>query len=150
MADVFISYHEESAWELADEIAGALENAGITCWYAKRNMPLTVSFTETIVQAIQDCKVFLLILDEQSNKSVRIKSEIALAFNRCNDDMSLTLIPFRVDDCKLSKSMLYYLNFVQIFDANPPTAQRIQELTDFIAEVLGRKPRENNDAEKSA
>ena len=39
VADVFISYHEQSAGDIAAKIAAALEEAGISCWYAKRDIP---------------------------------------------------------------------------------------------------------------
>ena len=136
MADVFISYHEQSAGDIAFRIADALESAGISCWLAKRNMPLTVPFTEEIVREIENCKVFLLILNKQSLSSAHIASEIALAFERFTHDKSVTLIPFRVDDCRLSNRMFYYLNFFRIFDACPPNEERIQELTAEIAGIL--------------
>ena len=139
MADVFISYHEQSAGNLVPRIAAALENGGISCWYAKRNMPLNVPFAEEIVQAIEDCKVFLLILNQQSVKSLHVASETAIFFRRLEENKDLSLIPFRVDDCALSNRMFYYLSLTPIFDACPPTEERIQALTAQIAGTLNRK-----------
>lgn len=150
MADVFISYHEESAGEVVGQIAGALEKAGISYWYAKRNMPLNVPFAEEIVQAIEDCKVFLLILNKQSVKSVHVTSETAIFFRRLETNHDLTLIPFRVDDCALSNRMFYYLSLIPIFDAAPPTEERIQALTAQIAEKLRRKRPRNAKAAPQA
>ena len=56
MADVFISYHAKSAGELAAQIAAALESAGISCWYAKRDIPPGGDFARYIPPKIDACK----------------------------------------------------------------------------------------------
>ena len=150
MADVFISYSEKSAGNLASRIADALENAGISCWYARRDMPIGSVFAGEIVQEIENCKVFLVIIDEQSNSSSHVMTEVAIAFERYYAHNEIVIIPFRVDNCELSVEMNFYLRVFHIINACPPIEERIHELPNLIAGILGRKPRENNNAEKSA
>ena len=72
--DVFISYHTDSAGDQVRKIAAALEGAGISCWYAPRDCG--ANYAGSIVEAIRACRVYLLILNEQSNLSAHILNEI--------------------------------------------------------------------------
>ena len=81
MADVFISYHMESAGKLARKIADKLETIGISCWYANRDM-LPGQFVESIMDAINQCKIFLLILNEEANHSKYVFNELSNAYRR--------------------------------------------------------------------
>lgn len=138
MADVFISsYHDENTGKIVPRIAGTLENSGISCWYANRD--LSPDFVATIVQEIENCKVFLVILDEQSAHSQRVATEMALAFRRVMNYESVAIVPFRVENCQLSDDMRYYLKRFQIVDGCPPDEERIKELTKQIAKLLNRK-----------
>ena len=66
-ADVFISYHTDSAGEAVDKIAIALESAGIKCWYAPRNV--IGNYAGCIKDAIDKCKIFILVLNGESSRS---------------------------------------------------------------------------------
>ena len=99
MADVFISYHEQSAGDIAAKIAVALEEAGISCWYAKRDLPAGGDFARDIPFQINACKVFLLILSEGVGQSRHIESEVGLASSRYNKGEDITIFPFRIDKC---------------------------------------------------
>lgn len=137
MADVFISYHNESAGNIARQIARNLENNGISCWYAAWDF--SPDFVETVVREIESCKVFLLLLNEQSCHSQHVANETALAFRRVMNYESVRIIPFRMDNGKLSDDMRYYLSRFQTFDACPPDEERIKELTRQISKLLNRK-----------
>lgn len=69
MADVFISYHENSAGELAKQIADALDAAGISSWCARRDLPGGGNFAQDIPPQIGACRVFLLILNNNVYQS---------------------------------------------------------------------------------
>ncbi|MBQ6987084.1 MAG: toll/interleukin-1 receptor domain-containing protein [Oscillibacter sp.] len=137
MADVFISYHEASAGEIARQVADALAHSGISCWYANRD--LSPDFVTAIVQEIENCKVFLLILNEQSAHSQHVATEMALAFRRVMNYESVAIVPFHVDNGQLSDDMRYYLNRFQIVDGCPPDEERIKALTKQVAKILNRK-----------
>ena len=138
MADVFISYKSKSALGLVrDVICPAIESAGFTCWYAKRDAK-PGAFGGQIKRAIGDCRVFLLILEQSALHAAHIRSETALAFRRLNNGERITLLPFRVDNCDLTDDddLDYYLVGQQIADGYPPDIGRVQELVDMISEVL--------------
>ncbi len=134
--DVFVSYHMDSSEEIVQKICRILESRGISCWYASRDSH--DAYSTAIVRAIRSCKVFLLILNENSNKSDHVQNEIHLAFNHFCHNKEMTLLPFRIDKCELSESVDYYLGRMRFMDGTmPPELVRIQELTDRITEVLG-------------
>ena len=139
MADVFISYSDKSP-KAAEAIADALDRAGISYWLARRHMKIGQNFSEVIPKEIQKCKVFLLILDKNSNQSEHVLSEINLAFNRKNNQEAIEFLIFKTDNCVVSDKVRYYINHFQIMNGNPPNAQRVSALIYCIADILLMEP----------
>lgn len=142
MADVFISYHMKSAGEVARRIGAALEADGISCWYAERDMKLG-AFAGVIVEEIEACKVFLLILDEQSFHSAHVANEIALAFDRyAHEQPQIEIIPFvigpipRKGNDRISKTIRYYAIQFSYMDGVPPDEAHIRALAEKIGAFL--------------
>ena len=133
MADVFISYSKGNTGKLVKQIAAALESADISCWYMGRDSRHG-RFPERIAKEIEKCTVFLLVLNEDSNRSKHVQNEVSLAFEHDRE-----ILPFHVDDCKLSHYMSYYLNSFTIINANPPNEQHIKELVKEIADIIPPK-----------
>ena len=142
MADVFISYHMESAGEKSPEkivpkIAAALKDVGVSCWYAERDLTETGSFADTITKEIRACKVFLLVLNEGSNQSKHVKNELHFAF----EHKKLTeLVPFKIEDYNISDGIAYYIGRLQITDGNPPDQEHIRQLAKQIADAVQPEP----------
>lgn len=125
--DVFIS-HSSKDKVMADAICAGLEARGIRCWIAPRDVLPGVEWTKSIVEAISDCKVFLLIFSENSNQSAQAIKEVDCAVNH-----EKTIIPFRIEDIRPSGSMEYYLASLHWMDAiTPPIENHIIELADYI------------------
>lgn len=136
--DVFISYHTQSAGDAVRKICGALESAGISCWYAPRNVG--ANYAQSIVEAIRGCRVFLLVLNKESNLSAHVLNEVNCAFDRFRNHEDIVLLPFRIDDCTLSDDVYYYLGRIHIMDgACPPEIARIQELVARVCVILGKE-----------
>ncbi|MBR4211235.1 MAG: leucine-rich repeat protein [Oscillibacter sp.] len=140
MADVFISYHEASAGELAEGIADRLDEAGISCWCARRDMPLGGNFAREIPSRIHDCRLFLLILNESVYHSEHIESEVGIAFSRRNKKEDIRILPLEIGDFTRKDWVEYYLIHAQSvkFPENPDE-QRIQKLVKRIAKLLGKE-----------
>ena len=109
MADVFISYHEKSSGDIAKQIAEALNDVGVSCWYAEKDMPTGADFARVIPEEINRCKIFLLILDDGATQSRHVESELGLAFGG-----DRTVMPYQVEQCALPGWMRYYLGHAQI------------------------------------
>ena len=114
----FISYHTETGKDAVRKICAALEGAGISCWYAPRNVG--ANYAQSIVEAIRECRVFLLVLNEGSNVSAHVLNEINCAFDRFRAHEDITLLPFRIDQCTLSDDIYYYLGRIHIMDGILP------------------------------
>ena len=145
MADVFISYHEKSAGEIVRQIADALEKEGITCWYAQRDLIGPGSFAAIIAREIRNCKVFLLVMNEESNQSEHVKNEIGVAFRRISEHEKMSLVLFRLDNCVLSDEVYYYVNRFQITNGNPSDKEHIKKLVKQISGILGYALSSSND-----
>lgn len=147
--DVFISYHEASAGELAGQIADKLERSDITCWYAKRDLPSGADFADHIPQQIDGCKAFLLILNQNSAYSDFVRNELGIAFNRRDKRGDIEILPFQWEDCVNGK-LDFFLTSIQIIRvADGPTEKRVQFLAEAVARKLGRELLDK-DAERKA
>lgn len=132
--DVFISYEHQSK-SIADNICAYLEAKGVRCWYAPRDV--VGPYADAIVNAIEQCKVFVLILNHNSSESVHVLNEVEMAYKRIMDG-NLTLVPFKVDDGTLSKSMEYYVKRLHWIDAvSASLEQAIDQLYKQLVPILG-------------
>ena len=132
--DVFISYSNKNK-VVADAVCAKLEENKIRVWIAPRDVPPGKDFAESIIEAIDGCKAFVLIWSEESNKSGHILNEVNRAFSQ-----NITVIPFRIDNVEPTKSLEYYIGRTHWLDAiTPPLEKHIDKLVDTILAILGRK-----------
>ena len=137
--DVFISYSSLNK-NVADAVVSDFEQHGIRCWYAPRDIMPGQEWVTAIHEAINACKLFVLIYTDSSNESKQVANEVALAFNS-----GKTLIPFRLSDTEMSTELEYYLMRVHWLDAvNPPLMQSIESLREYSEKILnGNIPKES-------
>ena len=129
---VFISYHHDSSVQLVERIVQALESSGIKCWYAPRDVQS--KYAGDIVRAIEECKVFLLVMNRYSTHSEHVLNEIDCAFNRFHHKEAIRLLPFRTDKENLPDDVKYYLGRIHSLDGSePPEEERISSLVSRIA-----------------
>ena len=132
MADVFISYHEESELWIVRKICRRLEEEyGISCWYAARDME-SGSFAGVITRAIRACKIFVPVLNQKAFQSMHIIVEAHLAFRRYNNQEEIMLLPFLSENCEFwdDDNLDYYLSSFQ--------SVRFREDENAIEEDIGR------------
>jgi TIR domain len=130
--DVFIS-HASSDKPVADSACAALENAGIRCWIAPRDVQPGRSFAGEITRAIQNSKAMVLIFSEHSNNSEQVLREVQLAVNS-----RLHIIQFRIEDATLNDDLKYYLSTPHWLDAlTPPLEKHLDRLTKSLKALLG-------------
>lgn len=109
--DVFVSYSEEDQ-TVADAVVAGLENEGIHCWIAHRDIAPGVSWAEAIIKAIEDSPFMVIILSSNSNKSKQVVREVEMAH-----DNNVIVIPFRVEDMQPFGAMSYFLSSEHWIDA---------------------------------
>jgi hypothetical protein len=97
--DVFISYSSDDK-PTADAACATLENKGIRCWMAPRDILPGTDWGGAIVEPINASRVMVLVYSATANDSPQIKREVERAVNR-----GLSIIPFRIQDVPMSKTL---------------------------------------------
>ena len=129
--DVFISYSSKDK-NVADAIVSDLENHGIKCWYAPRDVLPGEGWAAAITEAIQAANIFVLVYTEESNRSHQVTNEVTLAVSA-----GKTIIPFRLSKSDMNGTLEYYLSSVHWLDAiDPPLGHNIEILRDKITSIL--------------
>src|SRR5579864_2419510 len=119
--DAFISYGSANRDD-ALEVCAALEQAGLTCWIAPRDIPPAVDYGQAITDAITQSRVVVLLVSEASNTSPQVRREMAQA-----SGLDLPTIPYRIEDVQLSSPLRYYLSGTQWLDAPAAGGRRQHE-----------------------
>jgi hypothetical protein len=131
--DIFIS-HGSGDKAVAEELCRGFEAAGLTCWIAPRNIDPGSSWTGSIMQAISDCRVMVLIFSAASNASDHVEREILHAVEkRCH------ILPIRIDEVLPTGGLAYCLVGLQWYDAvSQPLSRHIASLVTRLTELLAR------------
>lgn len=142
--DIFIS-HSARDKVVADAVCAALENAGIRCWIAPRDVQPGRSFAGEITRAIQQSKVMVLIFSAHSNNSEQVLREVQLAVGS-----HLHIIQFRIEDVRPNDDLTYFLSTPHWLDAlTPPLERHLQRLVTSVETLLGN-PAEDLDEQSNA
>jgi hypothetical protein len=129
--DVFIS-HSTIDKAVSDAVCAALENGGIRCWVAPRDVQPGRSFAGEITRAIQESKIMVLIFSAHSNNSEQVLREVQLAVSS-----HLHIIQFRIEDVLLNDDLKYFLSTPHWLDAlTPPLENHLRKLEGAIKKLL--------------
>ena len=133
MHDVFISY---STKDMAptEKIRDSLEQNGIPCWMAPRDIPGGSNYAREIPQAIRNCQVFLLILSGNAQSSNWVVKELDNAVN-CGK----VIIPLMLEDCPLNDEFNFLLTGAQRYSAYCRSAEVLNTLVERIRAITGTK-----------
>lgn len=133
--DVFLSY-EHSMKSVVDHICAALESDGIRCWYAPRDA--VGDYATSIMNAIDEARVFVVVLNNAASESVHVLNEVENAYKRIVEkNGDLTILPFRLSNEDLSKAMEYYINRLHWIDASSQGVDNaIAELKSKVKAIL--------------
>lgn len=133
--DVFISHcHADKAY--ADAICHKLESSNIRCWIAPRDIHPSEDWAEAIINAMDNSQVLLLLFSSSSNVSPQVRREVERAVNK-----GLIILPFRIEDVPLSKSLEYFISSQHWLDAiTGDTQKHLADLCDVVARLLNSQP----------
>src|SRR6266487_58946 len=124
---VYIS-HSSKDKAIGEEACHFLEANGVSCWIAPRDVTPGRKYGAAIVDAIDECGVFVLILSEDSNKSGQVVREVERAAS--TDSI---IIPFRIDPVQPSRNLEFYVSSSHWLDATTkPLAPHLRELLQAI------------------
>jgi hypothetical protein len=133
--DVFISY-ENSDHDVAAAICAGLEQDGVQCWIAPRDIPLGTNFPEEIIKAISDTRLFILVLSKSADTSGHVIREVERAVKERKK-----IIPFRTEEFCPDGSLPFFLSTAQWFDAfDRPLEPHILRLREVVKRFLLANP----------
>lgn len=104
MSRVFVSYSSKDRKRCA-EIVEFLENEGIRCWVAPRDIPPGALWMESVTEAIDDSFAVLLLVTAHSNGSSQVRRELERAVSK-----SKTIVPMILEEVQFSKWMQYSIS----------------------------------------
>ena len=134
----FIS-HSSKDKTTAEAICSFLESKGISCWIAPRDVTPGKNYGVAIVDAIDECGVFVLILSAESNKSGQVVREVERAASS-----NAVIIPVRVEPVQPSRDLEFYVSSSHWLDASQkPLEKHLGTLVDAIRDWQNKgQPRE--------
>jgi hypothetical protein len=128
---VFISYSHTDR-ETADKVCAALEARGFGCWIAPRDVLPGADWGASIIDAINDARVMVLVYSAASNHSHQVRREVERAVAK-----GVSIIPFRVEPVPLGKTLEYFLATAHWMDAFPPPLEaHVTRLADAVRTYL--------------
>lgn len=129
---VFISYCHDDG-EVARQVCNGLEEAGIGCWMAPRNVRPGENWGRSIIKALGSSKVMVLIFSKHTNESRHVNNEIERAVSH-----RVPIIPFRIDKVQPSEDLELFISSCHWLDAvQPPLEPKIEELALAVRGVVG-------------
>jgi TIR domain len=127
MHDIFISYASADR-DVAFRIVAFLEQNGIRCWVAPRDVPPGMEYGQAIIDGIAECRALVLILSDQSNESQYVRKEVERAVSRTKP-----VLPVRIREVAPSGSLEFYISSAQWVDAwKSPMEQHLLPLVSAI------------------
>jgi TolB-like protein/Flp pilus assembly protein TadD len=107
MADIFISYSSKDRAE-AEQLIELLGSAGLSVWIDRSGIDVATSWSGEIVQAINDCKAFVVLLSSNSLESHNVIKEVSLA-----SEKRKKILPLDLEPVQLTKDFEYQLAGIQ-------------------------------------
>ena len=134
--DVFIS-HSSVDSKLAYAMCDYLEEKGVRCWIAPRDIPGGVKYGKSIIMGVKTCKIMVVLFNNNANDSEGVETEVERAFH-----YKLTLIPFKLDETIPSDSLEFSFGSFQWLDATKGNPEdHFDLLYQNCVRVLGKKER---------
>jgi hypothetical protein len=111
--DIFISYSTKDK-KIAQRICDTIEDNGLKCWIAPRDISHGVSFPKQIVSGIKSATLILLIYSQNAQNSEYVNKEMYTAFSNRKH-----ILPVLIDGTEPSGRMKFFLKIHQWLTAYP-------------------------------
>jgi hypothetical protein len=132
----FLSYASADK-EFADKLCKMLEDRGVDCWIAPRDVDPGKNYAEEIITALDSTRSIVLVVSEKANQSVHVQKEVERAVHK-----GQTVFPVRIKDVELSKALEYFISTSQWIDAfKPPLDEKTDRLAQAILSLAGQEAR---------
>ena len=101
---VFISYASQDV-VVANKVCAALEAAGLPCWIAPRDVRAGEPYAAAIVEAINACRLLVLVLTKSAVDSRHVLREVERASSK-----NRSVLPIRLEAAELPPELEYFLS----------------------------------------
>jgi tetratricopeptide (TPR) repeat protein len=126
---VFISYASANQKE-ALRLCDAIEQRGVPCWIACRDVQPGENYQEAIVFAIRSARALVLLFSAAANNSNEIKKELSLVSR-----FGIPLMALRLDDVEPTDAFAYELATRQWIDLFKGWDRSLDQLVERIGQV---------------
>lgn len=128
---IFVNYSHRDK-DVATMTVSLLEQSGLPCWIDYRDAVPGLDFAASIVKAIKESAMVLLIVSESSMASSSVLNELNSACNA-----GKTIVPFKLADAALSDAFEYYIGRAHWLEAvTPPIEAHIERLAESIKKLV--------------
>jgi TIR domain len=100
----FISYASENR-EKADEICSSLEQRGLVCWMAPRDVRAGREYADEIILGLERSAAVVLVLSEAANTSVFVLREVERAVSK-----EINVVPVRIEEVTPSPGLELFIS----------------------------------------
>jgi hypothetical protein len=128
--EVFISYSSKDQ-KIVEGLSAYLEQHGIRCFVAYRDIPKGVVWAAAITEAIENCQCMVVVFSGNFNSSPQVDREIEM----CAEEKK-TIIPFKIQDAPLVGAKKYYLKNINWIDAFPEPENYFGDLCNAVKKLL--------------
>ena len=128
--DVFISYSSTDQ-KIVEGLSAYLEQNGIRCFVAYRDIPRGVVWAKAITEAIENCKLMIVVFSEHFNRSEQVDREIEMCIEE-----GRPILTFRIQDTTFTGVKKYYLKNINWIDAFPNPQECFGELLKSVIALL--------------
>ena len=125
--DAFLSYSSQDK-TIANAMCHHLEQRGLRCWIAPRDVRPGEDYAAEIIDAIIASRALVVVFSANANASKHVKSEVERAVSR-----GIVVIPFRTEDVQPSKTLELFLGAKHWLDAmSAPMETHFEKLADHL------------------
>lgn len=135
--DVFVSYSSKDQ-KVVEGLSAYLEQNGVRCFVAYRDIPKGRVWAEVITEAIEDCQLMVVVFSESFNHSDQVNREIEL----CSEEKK-AILTFRISDAVFTGAKKYYLKNINWIDAFPDPKASFGALLNSIKKLIDKVPVDN-------
>ncbi|MBQ2654196.1 MAG: toll/interleukin-1 receptor domain-containing protein [Methanobrevibacter sp.] len=131
--EVFISYSTKNS-DIANKICYALEQNGLKCWIAPRNIPSGTVYIDAIAEAIKSTKIIVLIFSKYSQESKYVSNEINMAFSHNKPILSVN-----IENILPKEELEYYLKVTQWLPLSSDSEEELEKVVNDAYELCKQK-----------
>ena len=128
--DVFISYSSDDQ-KIVEGLSAYLEQHGVRCFVAYRDIPKGTVWAEKITEAIENSKLMVVVFSEHFNSSKQVDREIEMSIEE-----GKPILTFKIQNADFKGTKKYFLNNLNWIDAFPNPKEYFGELLNSIQSLL--------------